>query len=39
MQHLAIGPADLTSNGENLSVTGLRKYADLVWATFFAQKS
>jgi hypothetical protein len=36
MQHLAIGPADLTSDGENLSVTGLRKYADLVWATFFS---
>jgi hypothetical protein len=37
MQHLTIGPADLTSNGENLSVTGLRKYADLVWSTFFAK--
>jgi hypothetical protein len=37
MQHLAITAADLTSNGEDLSVTGLRKYADLVWATFFAQ--
>jgi hypothetical protein len=36
MQHLAIGPTDLTSDGENLSVAGLRKYADLVWATFFA---
>jgi hypothetical protein len=36
MQHLAIGPADLTSDGENLSVTGLRKYADLVWSTFFS---
>jgi hypothetical protein len=37
MQHLAISAADLTSDGENLSVTGLRKYPDLVWATFFTR--
>lgn len=36
MQHLAISSTDLTSDGAHLNVTGLRKYADLVWSTFFA---
>ncbi len=39
MQHLAIVPGDLTSDGGHLNVTGLRKYADLVWSTFFAGQS
>jgi lysophospholipase L1-like esterase len=36
MQHLNVVPADLTSDGNHLNVTGLRKYADLVWSTFFS---
>jgi lysophospholipase L1-like esterase len=36
MQHIDLVPADLTSDGNHLSVHGQRKYADLVWSTFFA---
>jgi lysophospholipase L1-like esterase len=36
MQRLSLVPADLTSDGNHLDVTGLRKYADLVWSTFFS---
>ncbi|HTC69446.1 MAG TPA: SGNH/GDSL hydrolase family protein [Acidothermaceae bacterium] len=36
MQRLTVAPADLTSDGNHLNATGLRKYADLVWSTFFS---
>jgi lysophospholipase L1-like esterase len=36
MQRLNVVPADLTSDGNHLTVTGLRKSADLVWSTFFS---
>jgi hypothetical protein len=35
MQHLALVPRDLTSDGNHLSIHGQAKYADLVWRTFF----
>jgi hypothetical protein len=35
MQHLDLVPADLTSDGNHLSIHGQAKYADLVWSTFF----
>jgi hypothetical protein len=35
MQHLSVDPTDLTADGNDLVVPGLRKYADLVWSTFF----
>ena len=36
MQGLGVVPADMAEDGNHLSVSGLRKYADLVWATFFS---
>ena len=35
MQHLNVVPADMAEDGNHLSVSGLRKYSDLVWDTFF----
>ena len=35
MQRLGVVPADITEDGNHLTVSGLRKYADLVWAIFF----
>jgi lysophospholipase L1-like esterase len=35
MQHLDLVPADLTSDGNHLSIHGQAKYADIVWSTFF----
>jgi hypothetical protein len=35
IDHLSVDPTDLTADGNDLVVPGLRKYADLVWSTFF----
>jgi hypothetical protein len=36
MQHLTLTATDLAADSDHLSVQGLKKFADLVWRTFFA---
>jgi hypothetical protein len=38
LQNYPLVAGDLTPDGNHLTVEGLRKYADLVWKTFFARR-